>query len=96
MRYEWDEAKREANLAKHGLDFSDAALVLESPYVMVMDSPRKGEPRKQAFAYVFEDLSVLAVAFVPGEPQRIISFRPAKQKEREIYHAWLEDDGDDQ
>ena len=29
--YEWDEAKREANLKKHGLDFVMAHLVYESP-----------------------------------------------------------------
>ncbi|OEZ57267.1 BrnT family toxin [Duganella sp. HH105] len=27
--YTWDEAKRKANLRKHGLDFADAATVLE-------------------------------------------------------------------
>lgn len=96
MLYEWDEAKREANLAKHGLDFSDADLVLESPYVLIMDSPRKGQDRKVAFAYVFEALCVLAVAFVPGERHRIVSFRPAKRKEREAYHAWLEGEREDQ
>jgi len=96
VRYEWDEAKRTANLAKHGLDFSDANLVLESPYVMIRDSPRGGEARKLAVAYVFEELRVLAVAYVPGEPHRIISFRPAQHKEREIYHAWLEDDCENQ
>ena len=26
----WDESKRESNLRKHGLDFADAAEVLES------------------------------------------------------------------
>lgn len=96
MIYEWDEAKREANLAKHGLDFSDADMVLESPYVMIMDSPRQGEARKLAFAYVFEALCVLAVAFVPGERCRIVSFRPARRSERKIYHAWLEGDREDQ
>lgn len=90
--YEWDEAKREANLAKHGLDFADADIVLENPYVLVVNSPRKGEARKLAFAYVFEALSVLAVAFVPGNHPRIVSFRPAKRKERDTYHAWLEGD----
>ena len=25
MAFEWDEAKRRANLAKHGVDFADAA-----------------------------------------------------------------------
>lgn len=96
MIYEWDEAKREANLAKHGLDFSDADMVLKSPYVMIHDSPRRGEARKLAFAYVFEALCVLTVAFVPGERFRIVSFRPAKRKERETYHAWLESDREDQ
>lgn len=90
MLYEWDEAKRKANLAKHGLDFSDADLVLESPYALIVDSPRKGQDRKLAFAYVFEALCVLTVAFVPGERHRLISFRPAKRKEREACHVWLE------
>ena len=29
--HEWNEAKREANLKKHGYDFADADLVYESP-----------------------------------------------------------------
>lgn len=97
MIYEWDEAKRAANLAKHGLDFADADTVLESPYVLIVESRRKGEARQQALAYVFEVLAVLSVVFVPGEKRcRIVSFRPAERKEREIYHAWLEkDDRDD-
>jgi uncharacterized DUF497 family protein len=93
MIYEWDEAKRAANLHKHGLDFADADLVLESDYVLIMDSERKGEARKQAFAYVFDVLTVLTVAFVSGEERcRIVSFRQAKRKEREKYYAWLEKD----
>lgn len=98
MRYEWDETKRAANLKKHGLDFADADLVLESEYVLVVDSPRKGEARQQAFAYVFEVLAVLTVVFVPGgERCRVVSFRPAKLSERRKYHVWLEEDyGNDQ
>ena len=90
MRYQWDVTKRSANLAKHGLDFADADLVLESPHVLVLESPRKGEQRQQAFAYVFEVLTVLTVVYVPGDCHRLISFRPAKRKEREAYHDWLE------
>jgi glycerol-3-phosphate dehydrogenase len=30
MRYLWDETKRRSNLAKHGLDFADADLVLDN------------------------------------------------------------------
>ncbi len=93
MIYEWDETKRATNLKKHGLDFADADLVLESEYVLIVDSPRRSEARQQAFAYVFEVLAVLSVAFVLGsERYRIVSFRPAKRAEREKYHAWLEED----
>ncbi|WP_343675914.1 BrnT family toxin [Paraburkholderia heleia] len=96
MIYEWDEAKRAANLEKHGLDFADADLVLESEYVLIVDSPRRDEFRQQAFAYVFEALTVLSVAFVPGEDRyRIVSFRPARRDERRAYHDWLENHFDD-
>lgn len=94
--YEWDEAKRLANLDKHGLDFVDADMVLESPYVLIVDSPRKGEARKQAIAYVFDALTVLSVAFTAGKERcRIVSFRPANRKERKVYHDWLKE-GDSQ
>ncbi|MCK9513260.1 MAG: BrnT family toxin [Pigmentiphaga sp.] len=60
-------------------------------YVMIVESSRKGELRSQAMAYVFGVLAVLSVIFVPsGDRRRVISFRPANQKERSAYHAWLE------
>jgi hypothetical protein len=31
MRFEWDERKRQANLAKHGLDFRRAVRVFDRP-----------------------------------------------------------------
>lgn len=93
MVYEWDESKRAMNLDKHGLDFADADLVLENEFVWVVDSPRGGEARSQAIAYVFEVLMVLSVAFVQrGECCRIVSFRPARRDERSAYHDWLEND----
>ena len=38
----WDEAKRLANLRKHGLDFADAAEVLESRFRMDVTEWRQG------------------------------------------------------
>jgi len=91
MIYEWDESKRVSNLSKHGLDFVDADLVLESEFAWVISSPRAGEDRSQALAYVFDVLVVLSVAFVQrGERCRIVSFRPAHRDERSAYHDWLE------
>ena len=94
-RYTWLEPKRAANLAKHGFDFADAELVLENPYRWEIDSPRRGQPRKQALAYVFEVLLVLTVAYAEGLVPHVISFRRANRKEQEAYFAWLETDFDD-
>ncbi len=63
----WDEAKRETNLDKHGLDFTDAVMVIESPYRLDVESVRGGEERTQSFAYVFDVLAVLTVAHVARE-----------------------------
>ena len=88
----WDEAKREANLAKHGLDFADAAWVLESDIRLDVIVVRKDEERTQSFAYVFDRLAVLTLVHMARETAtRIISFRPASEEESETYHVWLED-----
>lgn len=89
-RYTWDEAKRIANLHKHHLDFSDVDLVLENTIKLTIDIERNGEHRKQVFAYVLEVLTVLTVVYTKRDnTARIISFRPAKQTEREAYYEWL-------
>ena len=95
VKYTWREVKREANLDKHKLDFIDADWVLESPFRMDIDTERNGERRQQSFAYVFDLLIVLTVVYLPGVIPHIISFRPAKRSEREVYHDWLENDYDD-
>jgi hypothetical protein len=38
----WNEAKRRANLDKYGLDFTDAVMVLDSPYRLDVESVRGG------------------------------------------------------
>ncbi len=89
----WDDAKREANLDKHGLDFADQPMVLESPYRLDARSVRGGEPRMQSFAYVCDVLTVLTVVHTTRENAwRNVSFRPASEEERSAYHDWLEED----
>jgi len=41
-RLSWDEAKRQANLRKHGLDFADAGEVLDSGFRLDLPEPRGG------------------------------------------------------
>jgi uncharacterized protein len=95
MHILWDETKRQANLDKHGLDFDDAVMVLDSPYRLDVESVRSSERRMQSFAYVFDVLAVLTVVHVTREDAlRIVSFRPASEEERNAYHDWLENDLD--
>lgn len=90
-RLTWDEAKRAANLAKHGLDFAQAHLVLDSAYRLDVDVVRGGELRVQSFSYVLDVLAVLTVVHTDRDgAARIISFRRASSVEREVYREWLE------
>ncbi len=95
MQIIWDPDKRQINLEKHGLDFVDAMMVLDSPFRLDIGTLRNREPRTQSFAYVFDLLAVLTLVFVERESAiRIISFRPAREVERTGYYEWLENDVD--
>lgn len=93
----WDESKRASNLATHGLDFQDAAEVLESRYRLDVPVVRHGEPRILALSYSVKFLAVLCAVVAPrgGEETRVISFRHASEEEREVYHDWLENEYDE-
>ena len=85
MQFEWDEAKRAENLAKHGVDFVDAARVLSrSPLVLADERRDYGEPRYIAWGEL-NGLLLSVVFTVRGEALRIISARRANARERRRY-----------
>lgn len=89
----WDEAKRLSNLEKHGLDFLNAGDVLDSRFRLDIPVLREGESRTMSISYVLGCLAVLTVVHTPREGSiRIISFRRASQREREVYDEWLQDE----
>lgn len=45
----YDEAKREANIAKHGLDLADAWLVYNAANKVTLSSPRGDEPKTNGY-----------------------------------------------
>lgn len=94
MELEWDEEKRRSNLAKHGLDFANAAWVLESDIRLDLPTMRHGEQRTQSIAYVYDRLAVLTVVHKSGRVARIVSFRTASVEERKSYHEWLAEEDD--
>ncbi len=62
MAFEWDEAKRQANLQDHGVDFEDAALIFEYPVIEAADTRADyGEPRFRALGQV--DGAIFMVAY---------------------------------
>jgi uncharacterized DUF497 family protein len=82
----WDEAKRESNLRKHGLDFKDAHLVYNNPEKCTYDSNRAGERRLMDLAFAIVRRRLLALVYTErGDDVRVISFRPASREERKQY-----------
>ena len=82
----WDEAKRESNLRKHGLDFRDAHLVYENPDKCTYDSSREGERRWMDIAFAVVKGRLLTLVYTErGDDVRVISFRPASREERKQY-----------
>ena len=53
MEFEWDEHKRQTNLAKHGVDFLDAALIFEGIVLTKIDDRQDyGEVREVSLGMV--------------------------------------------
>jgi hypothetical protein len=86
--YEWDEAKREANLRKHRLDFWAAHLVYENPEKVTYRLNSGPETRSLDIALVELKGAVLALVYTTRNGNvRFISFRYASRRERRRYAA---------
>ena len=83
--YEWDEAKRERNLKKHGVDFRDVLhFHWDSALVDEDCSESYGEPRYRALGFIRDRLMML-VFTTRDECVRVISLRKADRKEVKSY-----------
>lgn len=83
--FEWDENKRAANLAKHGIDFVRAARIFQNPVLeRIDDRDDYGEQRLIAIGY-WETDSVVVVSTWRGTNRRIISAWKAGADEQEFY-----------
>lgn len=79
MKIVWDEPKREANIAKHGIDFADIGEEFFAG--AIVRSAKHGR-----FAAFGEFNGVIAVIFATlgTEGISLISARPASRKERKL------------
>lgn len=87
MQFEWDEAKRLANLAKHGIDFIDVGELWVRPRLdRYYVESRDGEHRVTAIGTINHDDRIVAVVYtMRNGVTRIISLRRARRYERKDY-----------
>lgn len=89
MVYEWDAEKARANLRKHGVDFADAATVLDDEMAITI---RDDDPDEDRFVTVGTDAlgRILVVAYAwRGENAPLISARRGTRAERSQYEGSL-------
>ena len=86
MHFSWDETKRKANIAKHGLDFADAARVFESPMVLFEDDRQDYGEQRMIGIGLLESLVVLIVHMESETNIRIISMPKADSNETNLYY----------
>jgi uncharacterized DUF497 family protein len=84
--YEWDEAKNAANIAKHGVSFELARRIFDGPVLTLRDTRQDyGEIREISIGQV-EGVAILVVVHTQREARRrLISARPASERERTRY-----------
>ena len=93
MQFEWDEAKRQENFRKHGLDFKDAPELFLNPRLVKLDTRFDyGEDRWVAIGIIKDRIVVMVYAEDDtNEVIRIISLRKALNYERERFQEYLSD-----
>jgi uncharacterized protein len=84
--FEWDEAKREANLQKHGFDFADFVFLLAEPHLVLQAKSVSGETRWMVLGQI-AGFCVAGMFTRRGDVIRPISLRRARRDERQHYQA---------
>lgn len=85
--FEWDQAKAEANLAKHDVSFEEALTVFADPLARVFDDPDHSlDERREIIVGHSARQSLLLVCCVERQGAvRLLSARRATRLERQDY-----------
>ena len=86
MRFEWNQAKNENNIRKHGIDFADVEDMFDYPVLTLPDSRKDyGEERWVAIGRIHGLICVVAYTERRGDVIRIFSARKATRYEINHY-----------
>ena len=86
MRFEWNQAKNENNIRKHGIDFADVEAMFNQPILTLPDNREGyGEQRRVAIGRLRALICVVVYTERSGDVIRVISARKATRYEIQRY-----------
>lgn len=87
LEVEWDPAKAESNLRKHGVSFEEAATVLADPLSLTLDDPDHSETEQRflLLGRATTDRFLIVAIAERGDTVRLISARLMTPRERRAY-----------
>ena len=90
LKFEWDDAKASANLAKHGISFEEAAGAFFDPFGIRQEDEHHSWEEDRIYllaASLEDDILLVCHCYRKGQTIRIFSAREAKQAERKYYET---------
>jgi hypothetical protein len=92
MIFEWDEAKRLANIRKHGFDFADAAEMFSGTMLVYPDTREGyGETRWLGLGWIGGCLAQVVFVEQESDVIRVISLRKATSLEHKEFEKAIKD-----
>jgi uncharacterized protein len=87
MEFEWDDAKAESNVRKHGVSFAEAMTIFDDPLSLTGYDPEHSltEDRFLTMGTSIEGRLLVVAHADAGDTTRIISARLATRRERKDY-----------
>ena len=89
--FAWDEAKRLANLRKHGIDFIDAEKIFRGLTLTAEDTREDYGEQRFLTLGLLEDQVVSVAHTEEGDEIRLISIRKATKHEARFYFSQITD-----
>lgn len=86
IAFEFDEAKSQANLQKHGIDFDDARALWSDPRLLEIPAKTDDEPRYLVIGLIREKYWSAVITY-RGANIRIISVRRSRTEEVALYEG---------
>ena len=90
MEFDWDSAKYEANLKKHGISCDETKHIFDGPTLTRADDRQDyGENRDISLGALSPEAVIVVVHTERDDKIRLISACKANRRERKVYHYHL-------